>query len=72
MTLLELKDKVDRAVEYAQECEESLTEIPVSVQISDLKGRTIWTTEVEIHYDNNLNASGCVLTGDIDFFIPEH
>jgi hypothetical protein len=71
MNLLELKEKINNAIEYANECNESLEEIKVSIQISDLKGKSIWTNEIELHYDNNIDAAGCVITGDVDFFIPE-
>ena len=68
MTLLELKVKVDQAIEYAKECGESPDKIEVSLQIDVLKNHeaadcVFSQGDVELHYDNNLSASGCVLTG---------
>lgn len=63
MTLTELKASVDRAIECANEEGESPDTIIVSLQISPDDSPTIWSsTEVELHYDGNLMASGCVLT----------
>ena len=67
MDLLELKEKVDSAVNYADECYEPLEDIIVSVQITDKNGKSIWADKfVELHYDNNYNTSGCVITGHVD------
>lgn len=64
MNLTELKTKVDRAIEYAKECGESTDEIVVSIQIDLMSGKNSMCvdTDIEVHYDNNLNTSGCVIT----------
>lgn len=65
MTLNELKKKVDRTIEYAIECGETAEEINVSLQIDGPERESICATEdVELHYDNNCQASGCVLVGE--------
>ena len=64
MNLSKLKKAVDSAIESAIEYGESLEEIVVSLQIDDLSKETVWAKEdVELHYDNNCQASGCVLVG---------
>lgn len=67
MNLSELKKAVNAAVERAKEYGESPDEIEVSLQLEDQSPDPLWAREnIELHYDNNLNASGCVLTGDLD------
>lgn len=64
MTLSELEEAVDGAIEHAKDCLGGpANEIIVSVQIDTEDGESIWTSEVELHYDNDTNASGCVLLG---------
>ena len=62
MNLLELKEKVDNAIEYANECQEKPSDIVVSLQIDGPGTETVYSSDVDLHYDNNLQASGCVLT----------
>jgi hypothetical protein len=68
MTLTELKQTVDDAIEKAREFGESPDEIIVSIQI-DACGEdgdctfTDCTTDVEMVYDGNATASGCVIVG---------
>lgn len=58
MNLKELKECVDNAIEYATEREEAIEDIVVSVQI---EGSSV--DDIEFHYDNNCQVSGCVLLG---------
>jgi len=61
MNLSELQAAVNEAVELAEQNGESPGEVPVTLQIE--RGETVWSAdEVELHYDGNLDASGCVLT----------
>lgn len=68
MTLSELKVAVDTAIEKAGEYGESPDDIIVSLQI-DTCGEdgeqtfTDCTTDIELCYDGNAEASGCVLVG---------
>lgn len=64
MNLSELKKYVDTAIESAKECGESPDEVLVSIQIDNLDGDSYFSTDVELIYDNNCNASGCVLFGE--------
>lgn len=68
MNLLELKRMADAAVQQAIECGESPDEIPVTLQIDGpTAGDSVYSAEeVELHYDNNMQASGCVLTAVLD------
>jgi hypothetical protein len=70
MNLIELKKAVDDAVERAKEHDtEPLEEIIVSLQIDLLDENgdcpySVYTNyNIELHYDNNGCASGCVLVG---------
>jgi hypothetical protein len=63
MTLRELKDAAISAFELAEEFGKSPDEIKVSLQIDCRYCVTVWADEdVELHYDNDGMASGCVLT----------
>lgn len=63
MNLQELKEYVDVAIERAIENGESPAEIVVTLQIDGPEDESVWSSdEVELHYDGNLQASGCVLT----------
>jgi len=70
MNLAELKTEVDRACESALECDDTPENIRVSLQINSyeipksmIKMDSMYSgDDVELHYDNNCDASGCVLT----------
>lgn len=64
MNLLELQKKVNDAIESAIEYGDDPADITVSIQI-ELSESTEWSSDVESHYDNNCQASGFVLVGDI-------
>lgn len=62
MTLSELKAKVDMAAERAREFGVTLDEIVVTLQIDGVSGGSLWTDKgVDLHYDNDTFASGCVI-----------
>lgn len=62
MTLNELKRAIESAIESAAEYGESPDEIAVTIQIDDApSGASIWSENVEVHYDGNAMTSGCVL-----------
>lgn len=62
MNLQELKECVDGAIETAIENGESPAEIVVTLQIDGPEAESVWSSdEVELHYDGNIQASGCVL-----------
>lgn len=63
MNLLELKSFVDRAIENAREFGEDPAEIVVSIQVEDTPNKALWSDDIELTYDNNGQASGCVLHG---------
>ena len=66
MTLSELKIEVDWAVRHACDSGEKPSDVVVSLQIEGPGLEVKFTSEdVEMHYDNNTNASGCVLVGQL-------
>lgn len=67
MKLTQLKEAAERAIEYAIECGENPDEIPVTLQIDRDGDDSICSDfEVELHYDNNTCATGCVLTAFLE------
>ena len=66
MTLSELKQVVDKAFWDALDSGEKPSDVVVSLQIEGPDTTTVFThNEIELHYDNNTNASGCVLVGQL-------
>ena len=63
MNLLDLKMFVDRAIENAKGFGDDPKNILVSIQIDDQHSETLWTDDVELTYDGDGQASGCVLHG---------
>lgn len=63
MNLLELKSFVDAAIVNAKEFGEDPEEITVSIQVDDTASEALWSDDIELTYDNNGQASGCVLHG---------
>lgn len=62
MTLSELNEKVEKAIELAKDSGENPDEITVSLQLDNFEGEVIWSAEnLHLFYDNNINASGCVI-----------
>lgn len=67
MNLLDLKCSVDSAIEYAEACGEDISNIPVSIQIDGPGYNSfVATKDVELHYDNNVQAGGCVIVAQKD------
>ena len=64
MTLNELAKEVADAISSANEYGVSPDEIVVSLQIDGPQTESVWATDVEFHYDNDAQASGCVLLGE--------
>ena len=63
MNLQELKEKVDAAMKLATDYGDDPKEITVSIQVESGKAVT-WSNDVNLHYDGDCNASGCVIVGD--------
>lgn len=63
MNLIHLKQAVENAIEYANYCGVDPATVPVSLQIDMEESGPIWSSrEIELHYDNNSQASGCVIS----------
>jgi hypothetical protein len=65
MNLLELKIAVNNAIHHADESGVSPCEINVSIQVN-FNEESVWSSDVELHYDNDCQASGCVIVGDAE------
>lgn len=67
MTLKELNEWTQSAMERAKDYEQNPDEVIVSLQIDDISdphhGSVCTSDDVELHYDGDCQASGCVLTG---------
>lgn len=63
MNLLELKEQIDNAIERVHEDGRDPADIDVSLQIDVTVGYGVWTKDVNVIYDNDSEASGCVLHG---------
>ena len=63
MNLLELKEFADRAIGHAIDCSQDPATIPVSIQINKTESEFLWSDDIELTYDNDGQASGCVLHG---------
>ena len=63
MNLLELKSFVNRAIVNAKENRNDPAEITVSIQVDDTESESLWSDDIELTYDNDGQASGCVLHG---------
>lgn len=67
MNLIELKREVNKAISYANESDIDPKSVKVTLQLDTPHRTDLFTDEcVELHYDNNAQASGCVITGWID------
>ena len=72
MKLTQLKEAAERAIEYATECGVDPETIPVTLQLDNSVGESIWSDdEVALHWDNDTCASGCVLTAFVEAKKPE-
>ncbi len=67
MNLLELKSRVDDAIETAKDNEASPEDIQVTLQIDGPSTESVWSDyEVELHYDNDFQTSGCVIVAYLE------
>lgn len=64
MNLLELKEAVDSALERAVEGGDDPNEITISIQVN-INKESVYSDDVELHYDGDGCASGCVIVGDV-------
>lgn len=63
MNLSELKEYVDIAIEDAREAGEGPDNIIVSIQVDDVDSESLWSDDINLIYDEDTDASGCVLYG---------
>ena len=63
MNLIELKSYVDRAIAAAYEFGDDPKKVVVSVQVDDTSSESLWSSDIELTYDGDGQAAGCVLHG---------
>jgi len=66
MNMIQLKDAVEGAIEYAKECGVDPATVNVALLVDCVpedSDAAVWTENVELLYDNNGMAGGCVLYG---------
>lgn len=66
MTLLELKDKIDDTIERIREAGQSPDDIPVTLQLEHGGGDAWGHSSMDVVWDNNTQATGCVIVADMD------
>lgn len=72
MNLAELKKEVVRAMKNAIDNGEDPKKIKVSIQADMAGNGAAWSDDIELKYDNDVQACGCVLYGTANGFpIPE-
>lgn len=66
MTLAKLHSEVQRVLELVEERGKDPAQILVTLQLENLDGAQVWGHEgVEITWDNDCQACGCVISGII-------
>ena len=64
MNLLDLEYAVKAVKDSVIEDGNNPKDIDVSLQIELKKNNlTVWTSDIDLHYDNYCNVSGCVILG---------
>ena len=63
MKLSELKILVDRACDAAIEFGDAPNNITVSIQIDGQEEDSVFSDDIDLIYDNDCQASGCVFVG---------
>ncbi len=66
MTILELKDKVDATIERVIECGQSPDDIPVTLQLESGSRTACGGLSMDVVWDNNAQATGCVIVADME------
>ena len=63
MNLYQLYEAVKGAISRAIMAGDDPNNVVVSIQV-DVNKESVWSDDVELHYDGDLCASGCVIVGD--------
>lgn len=66
MTLLELKDKIDAVIGRVQDAGLNPDSIPVTLQLDDGEDPAWGHESLDVVWDDNTLATGCVLVADRD------
>jgi len=63
MNLKNLQLEVNKAIDFAIECGVEPSYVDVSIQIDDMADKSVFSNDLEVHYDNDCQASGFVIVG---------
>lgn len=66
MTLLELKDKIDDAIDRVEQSGQKPDDIPVTLQLEHGSGDRWGHASMDVVWDNNTQATGCVIVADLE------
>jgi len=66
MNLSELKQAVEDAIESVFEYDDHPDNVHVNIQIDGPMNESVCSVDVRLIYDNDCQASGCVLFGEVD------
>lgn len=68
MTLLELHDKITSTMERIREEGKNPDDIPVTLQLNHGDGDKWGSESMDVCWDNNTQATGCVIIADFEDF----
>jgi len=68
MTLLELHDKITSTMERIREEGQNPDDIPVTLQLNHGDGDKWGSESMDVCWDNNTQATGCVIIADFEDF----
>ncbi len=68
MTLLELHDAIVSTMERIREEGQAPDDIPVTLQLNHGDGDKWGHESIEVCWDNNTQATGCVIIADLEDF----
>lgn len=67
MTILELADKINATLERIRDCGQNPDEVPVTLQLTHGTGDAEGHASMDVVWDNNTQASGCVIVADLEW-----
>lgn len=66
MTLLELHDEIVKTIDRIREEGQNPDDIPVTLQLNHGDGDKWGYASMEVCWDNNTQATGCVIIADLE------
>jgi hypothetical protein len=65
MNLASLKAEIEKTIECVKEDGRDPVDVMVAVQVDNAAGKSVWSLDVDVLYDNDCNVSDCVIFGFI-------